>query len=772
MIKKSYDWLDNLNWSALIVDFYGQIKFANSSSRDVFGFELVHGLNVINTIPGIKDFWEEFVAAPSSKNIFHYSLNDITYLLTFTQLDNDNAIFISLVNVQRLNHEHTTKEQSLFESQTPSLFFVLDMNGHLVYANYRFYKIVSGNSLSNYFDKSSEVWLNTLNVQRSHTIKIVKEKINTSYGTRTFLSQKFPIYDKAKTIIGVGSVSIDISTIEKIDKDKEIADYIVNNSDDSVMVTDQYLNIIYVNKAFEVVTGYTKTEALGNTPAMLSSRKHDKYFYERMWTKLKSQGAWEGEIWNRRKSGELYLTWAKILTVKKNSQVIYYVSVETDISKRRIRLDEIEKYAYQDMLTGLFNRYYFESHISDHIEKGARQIQPFTLMFLDLDRFKEVNDVYGHQAGDKLLISVSNRLKELVREKDLVARLGGDEFLLFFVDMTIDNAIKKANKVVEYIAKPYDIDDKQFIISASIGVVNYPQDGTDFEHLLKYADAAMYRAKDLGRNRFFLYNQEISDKVCYDLKIKQALNDAFENTDYIQVLFQLQYDLKQRQIYGIEILSRINHPDLGVVCPKDFIPILQSINQMPSFDKIVLQKACQQISSNDMMLEQNFRISQNVTVPVIMSEQYCREFIDIIKQYKISPQRFSFEVIENIAIDDYKTACKNFCLLKKEGISVEIDDFGSGYSSLSYLAQFPITVLKIDSFFVQNIHHPREEKICRAIISLAESLNLKVIAEGVETKHQADTLYKMGCYLHQGFLYSQPLSYEELLLKFKNHTSS
>lgn len=765
-MNKNYSWIENISWPIVIVDFYGQIKFVNGLFESEFGFRDFDSNSVITTVLDIREYWEQFVKSPTQKNVFHYHFNSSTYLISFASVVDADEILISLVNVDALEHEHTSKEYKLFEAQSAALFYILDLSGQLVYANDKFKKTVTSKSSSNiYFAKDSEVWKNTITVLRARVSRVFKEEITTVHGNKNFLSQKFIVFGSDHNIIGVATISIDMGIFDKDNRDKEIADYILKNTDDSLIVTDSDINIIYLNNAFERMSGYSKAEALGAKPSLLSSGKHNKQFYSNMWSKINSDGFWEGEIWNRRKSGELYLTWAKIFAISRNNHPYYYASIETDISKKRIRLDEIENYAYHDMLTGLYNRYYFESQINDLIEKGSRKKHPFALMFLDLDHFKEVNDVYGHFVGDKLLIGVANRLKDLTREGDLVARLGGDEFLLMFDNMQTDQAVLKAQKILDDIAKPYDIDDKCLVVGVSIGITTYPDDANDFEGLLKYADAAMYKAKDTGRNRFFLYNQEISNKIIHELEIKQAIFDAFDNNDYIQILFQPQLNVQSQKIYGIEILSRINHPRLGVLNPSSFIPVLQSINKMPEFDMIVLQKACQQIVSSELLYRESFRISQNVTVPVIMSRDYCEKFIDIIKNHSIDTCRFSFEVIENIAIEDYSTAYDNFAFLSNSGVSVEIDDFGSGYSSLNYLAKFPISVLKIDSFFVQNINDSRERKICQAIISLAESLDLEVIGEGIETQQQAEQLLKLGCYIHQGFLYSKPLEVGDLCTK-------
>ncbi|MEY8715409.1 EAL domain-containing protein [Francisella philomiragia] len=769
-MRKDYSWTEWLSWPVVIVDFFGQIKSFNKLFEQEIGFIDAENYSstTINAVIDIREYWELYVQNPTQKNVFHYHFNDRTYLLSFSSIESDKEIIISLIDVHNLGHEHASEEYKIFEKQSASLFYILDLNGKLTYANDTFKKTITSKPTSEvYFTRNTEVWQNTSAIIKTRAPKVFRETMLTVYGNRSFLSQKFLILNKKNQTLGVASVSIDMGSFDKVNKDKDIAEFLLRNTDDSVMVTDSDLNIVYLNDTFEKMTGYSKSEAIGNKPSLISSGKHNQQFYKKMWDMINTTGVWEGEIWNRRKSGELYLTWAKISSIKRNNKPYYYVSVETDISKRRIRLDEIEKYAYHDMLTGLHNRYYFESYINETIESGSRKKHPFVLMFLDLDHFKEVNDVYGHLAGDKLLIEVASRLKDLTRSNDLVARLGGDEFLLFFADMETNEAVIKAQKIINNIAKPYQIDDKSFVVGASIGLVSYPDDAIDFENLLRYADAAMYKAKNNGRNRFFLYNQEISDKIIFELQVKQAILDAFENNDLIQILFQPQVNVRTKAVYGVEILSRINHPELGTLLPSSFIPVLQSMNKMPEFDMIVLNKACEQMVGSKILYQENIRISQNVTVPVIMSREYCEKFVNIIKVHNIKTYRFSFEVIENIAINDYNVAYDNFAFLSASGISVEIDDFGSGYSSLNYLAKFPISTLKIDSFFVQNIGNARERKICQAIISLAKNLDLEVIGEGIQTSQQADELIKLGCYIHQGYLYSKPITIDELNTKIK-----
>lgn len=770
VMRKDYSWTEWLSWPVAIVDFFGQIKSFNKLFEQEIGFIDAENYSstTINAVIDIKEYWELYVQNPTQKNVFHYYFNDRTYLLSFSSIESDKEIIISLIDVHNLGHEHASEEYKIFEKQSASLFYILDLNGQLTYANDKFKKTIASKPTSEvYFTRNTEVWQNTSAIIKTRAPKVFRETMLTVYGNRSFLSQKFLILNKKNQTLGVASVSIDMGSFDKVNKDKDIAEFLLRNTDDSVMVTDSDLNIVYLNDTFEKMTGYSKSEAIGNKPSLISSGKHNQQFYKKMWDMINTTGVWEGEIWNRRKSGELYLTWAKISSIKRNNKPYYYVSVETDISKRRIRLDEIEKYAYHDMLTGLHNRYYFESYINETIESGSRKKHPFVLMFLDLDHFKEVNDVYGHLAGDKLLIEVASRLKDLTRSNDLVARLGGDEFLLFFADMETNEAVIKAQKIINNIAKPYQIDDKSFVVGASIGLVSYPDDAIDFENLLRYADAAMYKAKNNGRNRFFLYNQEISDKIIFELQVKQAILDAFENNDLIQILFQPQVNVRTKAVHGVEILSRINHPKLGTLLPSSFIPVLQSMNKMPEFDMIVLNKACEQMVGSKILYQENIRISQNVTVPVIMSREYCEKFVNIIKVHNIKTYRFSFEVIENIAINDYNVAYDNFAFLSASGISVEIDDFGSGYSSLNYLAKFPISTLKIDSFFVQNIGNARERKICQAIISLAKNLDLEVIGEGIQTSQQADELIKLGCYIHQGYLYSKPITIDELNTKIK-----
>lgn len=527
---------------------------------------------------------------------------------------------------------------------------------------------------------------------------------------------------------------------------------------DSVIVTDAAGIIEYVNPAFEDTTGYSQEEVTGKTPAIVRSGKHDRDFYSEMWATITSGKVYRDVFINRRKNGEIYYEEKTITPIKGASgKIVNYVSTGKDISERIESQERLHYLAHHDVLTDLPNRLLFLERLSHALTSSQRSDKTCAVLFLDLDRFKNINDTLGHDVGDRLLQAVGERLKSVVRDGDTTARLGGDEFTVLLEGITSPEDVGNiSRKILNKLSRQFSIDDQKLYTSTSIGISLFPTDGTDANTLLKNADAAMYRAKDHGRNNYQFYSADLGAKALEHFRLEADLHNALEREEFV-LYFQPQVDIQSGNIIGVEALIRWNHPDLGLVSPAEFISLLEDTGLIVPVGKWVLETACKQVKDwQDAGIEVG-RLAVNISSRQLEDANFVLTVESALKETGLNPTKLELEITESLLMRHAKQIAQTIRMLSSKGIRWAIDDFGAGYSSLSYLKRFPINTLKIDRSFVRDITTNTEDAaIVKAILAMSRSLNIEVVAEGVENREQESFLRTCGCNIVQGHLYAKP----------------
>lgn len=555
------------------------------------------------------------------------------------------------------------------------------------------------------------------------------------------------------------SVIIDVTGRKEAERQLRLAATVFDIASEAILISGADNRILAINEAFTEITGYSTDEVIGKNPSMLSSGRHDQAFYDALWRSLEGTGRWQGEVWNRRKNGEVYPEWLSIAVVRNTAgEPQHYVAIFTDITQRKRDEARIRYQANYDALTGLPNRNLFMDRLWQTVAVARREKTNAGLMFVDLDRFKMVNDTLGHTAGDALLIEAARRLRSVVREEDTVARLGGDEFtvILHNMDQELDASVV-ADKIVQALFSPFSIDGTDVHVSGSIGVTVYPRDGETADELLRNSDAAMYRAKERGRNCYHFYTPEIQERAIGRLHMENALHAALENGEF-EVFYQPKVDIADGGVRGAEALIRWRHPEQGLVSPAAFIPIAEDSGLIVPIGEWVLRDVCRQIKEWD---------QDGVAMPVVAVNVSLRQFREqdipalverVTAETGLDPRRLEIEITESLFADEVEKTVAVLRRLKALGVSLAVDDFGTGYSSLAYLRRFPIDVLKIDKSFVDGVtNDPDDAAIAEAIVAMAHRLNLHVVAEGVETQDQLGQLHEMTCDIAQGYLIGRPM---------------
>jgi diguanylate cyclase (GGDEF)-like protein/PAS domain S-box-containing protein len=538
-------------------------------------------------------------------------------------------------------------------------------------------------------------------------------------------------------------------------------------SKEGIMVTDAKNKIISVNRSFIEITGYSAEDVIGQDPSILSSGLQTHEFYQRMWTIIAETGSWQGEVWDRRKNGEVYPEALTIICVKNiNGTIINHLAIFSDISERKLAQERIQQLAHYDVLTGLPNRVLFNDRLEQAMISAQRNHSRISLLFLDIDRFKQINDTLGHSTGDQLLQNVGRRLLECVREQDTVSRQGGDEFIIVLADADATGAELVAEKILHAILQPYTIEQHDLRITASIGIAVYPDHAQDSENLIKYADVAMYQAKENGRNCYQHFDPSMNASSYERLKLETALRDALQRNE-LEVFYQPQVNLADGHIIGCEALVRWLHPTLGMLYPEKFIPLAEETGLIIPINHWVAEQAIKQCRAWRDIGFDALTMSINLSALQFRQHSLLQQIRDLLQQYNLPANVLDLELTESILMQGVERTLATLHELSAMGVIISIDDFGTGYSSLSYLKLFPIKQLKIDQSFVRDITTDTSDAtMVRTIIVMARSLKLHVIAEGVETAEQAAFLAQCGCERAQGYYYSRPIpaaEFEQLL---------
>jgi diguanylate cyclase (GGDEF)-like protein/PAS domain S-box-containing protein len=549
---------------------------------------------------------------------------------------------------------------------------------------------------------------------------------------------------------------------------------VFENSGESVLITDSEQRILSINRAFTEVTGYPPEEVLGQTPRLLSSGRHDQTFFRKMWQKLEQNGYWQGEIWDKRKSGEIYPEWLRISVVKdERGQVTHYIGVFSDISERKLAEARIEFLAYHDALTGLPNRLLATDHLELALAHANRLGNKTAVIFFDLDNFKTINDSFGHTTGDLLLQAVASRLQTCIRGTDTLSRQGGDEFLLILPDIQgADDITSVAEKILETLSPTFDIENNELSTSTSMGIAVYPDDGGDIETLLKRADTAMYHAKEAGRNTYRFYTEQMNIDAIEHHHIRIGLLRALERQELV-LYYQPQVDLSSGAIVGAEALIRWQHPERGLLPPGAFIPTAEESGLIVEIGEWVIQEACRQAAAWRQAGLPELLVAVNVS-----AMQFKRGDLEATVQQALAatdlpPHCLELELTESILIHDTDKVLEMVQRLKAQGLMLSIDDFGTGYSSLSYLKRFNVDKLKIDRSFICDMEtNPSDAVMVRAIIQMARSLNLKTIAEGVENEHLMSFLRLQYCDEVQGYHIAPPMPADQFAAFLSQHAQT
>ncbi|MFZ5773936.1 MAG: bifunctional diguanylate cyclase/phosphodiesterase [Thermodesulfobacteriota bacterium] len=550
-----------------------------------------------------------------------------------------------------------------------------------------------------------------------------------------------------------------------------LAGHVFENSLEYIVITDRDGNIQSVNPAFESITGYGRAEAIGQNPRLLKSGRHDAEFYQRMWDCLLHEGRWQGEVWNRRKNGEIFPSFSSIVAVRDDSGGIRnFFSVAYDISNIKKSEERIRFLAYHDALTGLPNRMLFLDRLGLAMAHCRRHAEQLAVLFLDLDNFKQVNDFYGHSTGDQLLCAVTQRIQQVLRRDDTFCRLGGDEFLLLLPGLKgLNCACALGEKILSVLSAPFHIMGVEIVISVSIGISIFPDDvaaenGNEAEALIKSADIAMYRAKDAGKCGFQVFKAEMNERIGRRMLLEKRMRADLEGGGF-RVFFQPRVELATGRVVGLEALARWHDEKGELLLPDHFIPLAEETGLIVPLGEWVLGEACRQAVEWGRQLGRELEVSVNISPRQFMHGDIVTMVKKALAETGLPPALLELEITENILLDNFEECLRTMNQLRELGVRFALDDFGTGYSSLYYLKRLPIGVLKVDRSFIKDVPQDEDDKaITETIISMARIFNLIVVAEGVETEAQRDFLSSLGCSLQiQGFLYAPPLPTDEVL---------
>lgn len=557
----------------------------------------------------------------------------------------------------------------------------------------------------------------------------------------------------------------DITRRKEMENQLRLSAKVFETSNEAIMITDARNHIISVNRMFEVITGYRQQEVLGRDPSLLGSGRETRSFFRNLWWKLQEGGAWQGEINNRRKSGEDYPAWMSIHVIRDaHGDPEYHIASFSDISERKQQEAQIQQLAFHDGLTGLPNRRLLSDRIEMAIAHAWRERAHLAVLFIDLDRFKTINDSMGHAVGDELLKQVAQRLAALVRSGDTVSRVGGDEFVVLSPGChQPSDAAALGEKILHELAQPFWVQETRVQITPSIGIALFPENGTDASSLIGNADAAMYQAKENERNNCQFYSQELNERnrerVSLDVRMRQALE-----SDQFVLYFQPQINAISGELTAVETLIRWHDPSLGLVPPMRFIPLAEESGFIQNIGEWVVQRALGHVRSWQNMGLGAIPVAVNISARQFKQPGFTDLIVRSVQEAGIDPHLLELEITESMLMKDVGMATRKLRELKKLGFRIAIDDFGTGFSSLNYLRHFPIDVLKIDQSFVRELLEDEAAlAIIEAIIALARALGMRTIAEGVETVAQRDLLRERGCDILQGFLLSRPLPEAEFI---------
>lgn len=568
----------------------------------------------------------------------------------------------------------------------------------------------------------------------------------------------------ASSIADIVSLLMEVSERKKTETDLRIRTSAMNAANDQIVITDIQGRVEFVNPSFERETGFSFNELEGKLPDFLTSDKHDAGFYNDLWDSLFSGRTWHGEITLNRRDDSVVVEDVTITPIKNESKAVErFIAIKRNITDKKIYEKKLDHLAHHDHLTGLPNRLLFSDRLTQCLAHSERRKNALAVLFIDLDRFKLINDTLGHSVGDLLLKAVAERLHNNIREADTIARMGGDEFTIILSD--VDNAHEIASvtrRVADVMSAPFVLAGQELFVTTSIGVSIYPTDGIDVETLVKNADSAMYRAKEQGRNNYQFYTEALNTAAVERMQLENSLRKALDREEFV-LHYQPRVDVKTGAILGVEALVRWHHPELGLVPPAAFIPLAEETGLIEPIGQWVLRTACAQNMKWQMCGFNPISVAVNVSARQLARDGLTDEVAQILNETGLAPEYLDLELTESVLMHSIDLAIGILRKFKEMGVRLSIDDFGTGYSSLTYLKRFPIDAVKIDQSFIRDLTTNSDDAaIARAVIAMSQSLKLKVIAEGVETVEQLQVLRSMECDEIQGYFVSRPVPADEL----------
>ncbi|MFL0805974.1 MAG: PAS domain S-box protein [Oceanobacter sp.] len=668
--------------------------------------------------------------------------------------------------------------------QFDDAFYLVDMERHLIRANKAFYDMIDvapesciGRPIAQLVHPEKEQFPcpidQALKEHREVTLTLEADNHSNPMKRPIEISLRL-VHDSQQQPTGMLVAIRDLSRTRQIRERLRLAGIVFDNTTEGIMVTDAEARVLEINQAFTDILGYQRHEIIGQSPGILNSGRHDDAFYKQMWTSLEQTGQWRGEIWNRRQDGSILPEWQTITRVEdERGNLTQFVAVFSDISQIKQSQEELAYLAHHDPLTGLPNRLLLNERLEQAIHRAARHNSQFTLMFLDIDNFKHINDSLGHPVGDQLLQALAAILAEAIGEEDTVARVSGDEFVIILNQVkTPQEAAQAGHHLIEMLAHPCRLQDREIAVTTSLGLCIYPKDGNNTADLLRNADAAMYKAKDNGRNTISFYNKNMTQEAFDRVMLENDLRQAIQRQELFLV-YQPQINLSTGRCIGAEVLLRWEHHKLGMISPARFIPIAEDSGLIQNIGEWVLQTACQQ---GRIWLDEGLdigRLAINIAGPQLQRGNLVDMVEEILAQTGFPAEQLELEVTESYIMKQADQAIICLKELRQMGITLAIDDFGTGHSSLSYLTQLPIHKLKIDQSFVRDLPEDQQKMtITNTVIVMGKSLGLTVIAEGVETKQQAAFLHDRECHEVQGYLYSKPKPADDFKCYILNHMTT
>lgn len=693
------------------------------------------------------------------------------------------TLVATLTDITEIVHTHSELAESqrrlaALMEKTTVIFAMKDLKGAYLYANQRFLDFF-GIAADAYIGKTdfellppalaTEIWSLDLQTLRTRGPVFGQHCVEQTKGCRRLKSAHQVLLDTHDQPNAFIFEAEDITSAYHAEEQLRITARVFDQAGEAIVVTDARGVIQTVNSAFTRITGYTHEEAVGQPTSLLKSGRQSKDFYLNMWQALNEHGFWQGEIFNRRKNGEIYPEWLTINRVCDETGAFeHYVAVFSDISQIKDSQRKAEYLSTHDALTGLPNRVLFHDRLRHALAQARRSRAHVALLFIDLDNFKTINDTLGHDVGDKLLRQAAKRLRELVRDVDTIARLGGDEFTAILSNCTTEIADQVGRRIIDELSASFHIDGRALFVSASVGVAFYPEDGNDSAALVRAADAAMYRAKELGRNRMEFFKQDLHTRLLKQAALEGALRQALHE-QRLWLVFQPKFATADHQLVGAEALLRWHDAELGNVPPGDFIPVAETSGQILELDRAVQHMLLAQLATWRGLGLAPPTLAFNVSPRSLREPNFAARLLERVAASGVPHGDLQIEITEGALLDNSTNVAANLAALHDAGIKIAVDDFGTGYSSLSYLKRLPLTELKIDKSFVDGLGQDKEnEAIARAVLGLAKALDLQTVAEGVETDQQLAWLEQHDCDIVQGYLFGRPMEaqdFEDLIAR-------